>query len=136
MDFDTFLGAVQNRARLDSTEAALRVSRCTLTTLSERIQPGEADDLAAQLPDEIGRFLTEVDAVESFDYRTFVDRVVDCGSYDEDDRADAVFHARVVVSVVTEAVTGGELADVRDQLPEDENWDELFEFGEPQSPED
>lgn len=48
MQYDNFIGEVQHRAQLDSREAALSVSRATLTTLSERIQPGEAENLGAQ----------------------------------------------------------------------------------------
>lgn len=130
MDFEDFLGYVQDRAQLDSLEAALTVTRCTLTTLSARMQPGEADDLAAQLPDEIGRFLAEVDDVESFSYQEFTERVADCGGYDEDDEiADAVFHAQVVMDVVRDATTEGEFEDLRSQLPEDE-FDDLFEIAE------
>lgn len=130
MDFDSFLSAVPDRAQLDSAGAALQVTRITLTTVSERVQPGEADDLAAQLPQEIDRFLREVDTVESFSFDEFVDRLVERGDYDEDERADAVFHAQVVMDVVSEAATESELQQVRDQLAADEGWDELFEVAE------
>ncbi|ELZ02672.1 hypothetical protein C481_08391 [Natrialba asiatica DSM 12278] len=55
MQYDDFIGAVQNRGQLGSREAALGISRATLTTLSERVQSGEAENLAAQLPEELGR---------------------------------------------------------------------------------
>ena len=130
MQYDDFIGEVQHRAQLDSREAALSISRATLTTLSERLDPGEADDLGAQLPDELGRFLEDVDEVERFDFEEFVDRVAEREEIGEDDEADAAFHARVVMDVVDEAVTGGELEDVRHQLPEDEGYDQLFEIAE------
>ena len=129
MDFEDFLGDVQDKAQLDSREAALTVTRCTLTSLSARIQPGEANDLAAQLPEEIGRFLTETDGVESFSFEEFVDRVAECGGYGENEVADAVFGAQVVMDVLGDATTDGEFEDVRSQLPEDE-FDELFEITE------
>lgn len=130
MDFDEFLGQVQNRAQLDSTGEALQVTRITLSTLAERVQPGEATDLAAQLPQEIDRFLTETGEVESFDFDGFVDRIVSRGDYEDDERADAVFHAQVVLDVVSEAASAGELDDLRGQLPGDEGWDELFEVAD------
>ncbi|WP_440771846.1 DUF2267 domain-containing protein [Natronorubrum sp. DTA28] len=37
----------------------MSISRATLTTLSERIQPGEAENLGAQLSEELSRFLKE-----------------------------------------------------------------------------
>lgn len=126
--YSEFLGAVQQRARLDSQEAAVGATRATLATLSERLDPGEAGDVAAQLPGEIGRYLTEVEGVESFPWREFVDRVAEREGLDEGDRADATYHAQVVLAVVAEAVTPGELADLRDQLPE--GYDDLFELAE------
>lgn len=47
MNYDAFLGEVRNRAQLPSREDAVRVTRVTLETLSERLDPGEAGDLAA-----------------------------------------------------------------------------------------
>ncbi|NUB92253.1 DUF2267 domain-containing protein [Haloterrigena sp. SYSU A121-1] len=130
MQYDDFIGEVQHRAQLDSREAALSVSRATLTTLSERVQPDDAENLGAQLPDELGRFLEEVDDVERFDFGEFVDRVAEREEIGEDDRADAAFHARVVTDVVAEAVTSGELEDIERQLSEDEGYDQLFEIAE------
>ncbi|WP_101295444.1 DUF2267 domain-containing protein [Halegenticoccus soli] len=125
MDYDTFIGEVQNRAQLPSREDAVRVTRITLETLSKRLEPGEADDLAAQLPEEIGRHLSKVDSVEGFSWDDFVDRVVEEGGYDSrDERGDAVHHARVVIDVVDDAASQGEMTDVRAQLPQE--FEELF----------
>lgn len=128
MDYDTVVGEVQNRAQLDSREDALRAARITLETVSERIDPGAAENVAAQLPDEIGRHLSKVDEVETFDWDEFVSRIEEKGDYDpEDETADAVHHARVVMDVVDDAVTGDTLEeDVRAELPDDDDWAELF----------
>lgn len=135
MDHDSFIGRVQNRAELASRGAALSASRATLQTLGERIQEGEATNLAAQLPDELGRFLEEhADTTESFDFGEFVERVAERdenlgdGGIDDDDRSAAALHARAVVDVLDEAVTEGQIADVRDQLPDD--YGDLFELAE------
>jgi hypothetical protein len=57
--------------------------------------------------------------------RALHSNLVDRGGYDpQDDRGTAVHHARVVMAVVDEAVSEGEMADVRDQLPAE--YDELF----------
>lgn len=125
MDYTTFLGEVQNRASLPSREDALTVTRITLETLSKRLGSDEADNLAAQLPKEIGRDLEKVTEVERFSWNEFVDRLVEKGDYDmSDERATAVHHARVVMAVVSEAASEGEMADVRDQLPDE--YDDLF----------
>ncbi|ELZ01150.1 hypothetical protein C482_08126 [Natrialba chahannaoensis JCM 10990] len=130
MQYDDVIGEVQHGAQLDSREAALSISRATLTTLSERIQPGEAENLGAQLPEELGRFLEDVDDVERFEFEEFIDRVSERSEVGEDDRADAAFHAQIVMEVVTEAVEPGAIDDVRDQLPTDEGYGDLFELAE------
>ena len=127
MQYGEFLGQVQHRAGLDSEQAAEKVTRTTLETLSERIGSGEAEDLGAQLPEEIGRHLSKVDDVESFSWDEFVDRLVEReGIESRDDRADSVFHAQVVLDVVADAASPGEMSQVRDQLPGE--FDELFEL--------
>ncbi|MDG5761701.1 DUF2267 domain-containing protein [Natronococcus sp. A-GB1] len=59
MQYDDFTSGSQQRTQLDSREAALSVSRATLTTLSERVGPGQAENVGARLPDELARFLEE-----------------------------------------------------------------------------
>ncbi|ADD04233.1 DUF2267 family protein [Natrialba magadii ATCC 43099] len=130
MQYDDFIGEVQHGAQLDSREAALSISRATLTTLSERIQPGEAENLGAQLPAELGRFLEDVDDVERFEFEEFITRVSERSQVGEGDPADATFHAQIVMEVVTEAVDPGAIDDVRDQLPADEGYADLFELAE------
>jgi len=127
MDYSEFLGQLQHRLELASQQAAVRATRATLETLGERLDPGEAGDLAAQLPQEIGRYLEHSDEAESFGWDEFVDRVVEREGMGPDDRADAVYHARIVVALVAEAVDAGEFADARAQLPDDE-FDDLFEI--------
>lgn len=126
MQFDDFLGQVQHRAHLPDTEAALRASRATLTTLSERLAGGEPADLAAQLPRE---FLDYVVAGgsglgERFDSNEFFRRV---SEREGTDLPVAVHHARVVLEVLGQAVSPGEIRKVRGQLPQD--YQRLFESG-------
>ncbi|MEM4780202.1 MAG: DUF2267 domain-containing protein [Halalkalicoccus sp.] len=134
MDHDSFIGEVQNRAELASRGEALGATRATLETLGERIEEGQATNLAAQLPDELGRFLEEhADTTDSFDFREFVSRVAERDENlgdpeDDDDRSAAALHARAVVDVLDEAVTEGQLDDVRDQLPA--GYADLFELAE------
>ena len=135
MDYDTFLGEVQNLAEFPSQEDAVRVTRITLELLSRRIQPTDADNLAAQLPEEIGRHLEMVDEVDRFDWDEFVDRFVEAGGYNPDsDEGEAVHHARSVIAVIDEATAGGTLEDIRDGLPADDDWDELFEYVDQEEP--
>lgn len=59
MQYDQFVGQVQHRAHLANSGQALRVIHATLETLNERLRGNEADDLAAQLPEEMGAFLRD-----------------------------------------------------------------------------
>ncbi len=124
MQTDQFIGLVQSRARLASTGEALRAIGATLQVLGQRLFGGEAGDLASQLPSELGHYLRDGQerGNESFDLDEFFDRV---SLLEGVDLPDAVFHARVVISVLQEAVSRGEMDDVRAQLPEE--YDPLFE---------
>jgi uncharacterized protein (DUF2267 family) len=126
MHTDQFIGLVQSRARLPSIGEALRAISATFQVLGQRLYGGEAGDLAAQLPSELGHYLLEGQAhgSESFDLDEFFQRV---SVLEGSDLPDAIFHARAVISVLQEAVSRGEIDDVRAQLPEE--YDPLFESG-------
>ncbi|WP_247728905.1 DUF2267 domain-containing protein [Halovivax limisalsi] len=124
MQYDEFIGDVQHRAQLDSREAALSTTRATLTTLSERIQPGQAENVGAQLPEEIGRHLEKVDEVESFGWDEFVDRVADREQVGSEDREDVIYRARVVMEVVDEVIPESSMEKLKDQLPAE--YEDLF----------
>lgn len=127
MNFDEFTGQVQNRLEFPHTGRTVRAIRATLTTLGERLQEGEAADLAGPLPMEIDRYLLEADSGQRFDWDEFIDRVWEREEMtDPNDRADAVYHAKVIIDVVSEAVPPGEMNQVRDQLPAE--FDDLFEI--------
>ena len=124
MKYDAFIGEVENRARLPSRGDAVRAVQATLETLAERIRAGEASDLAAQLPPEIGTYLRGAETTERFDVDEFFLRVA---AKETADLPDAVHHARAVMDVLQEAVTTGEMEDVKAQLPD--NYKPLFEAG-------
>src|SRR3954451_23493884 len=109
MEHDEFVGQVQDRARLASRGDAQRAIRSTLETLADRITDGAAENLAAQLPAEIGEHLRRngrsgAATVEQFSLDEFFQRVTDREGVDP---ADAVYRARAVVEVMDEATTGG-----------------------------
>jgi uncharacterized protein (DUF2267 family) len=95
MTFDKFIGEVQHRAHLPSIGDVLRAAQAVLQTFGERLDASEAKDLASQLP----RAGVDVPA--------------------------AVYQPRVVFELLEEAVSAGEIADVRAQ----QEWGELFESG-------
>jgi uncharacterized protein (DUF2267 family) len=124
MNFDDFTGKVQHKAKLASTDEALKAIRATLETLAERTAGDEAKNLAAQLPEEIGRYLKGHQIVERFSVQDFFNRVTEKEGVD---KPVAVYHARAVIDVLQEAVSEGEIDNLRSQLPDE--WDPLFEQG-------
>ncbi|TVP61223.1 MAG: DUF2267 domain-containing protein [Nodularia sp. (in: Bacteria)] len=126
MQHDEFIGQVQNRAHLRSRGDAELATRATLETLGERLAGGEPADAAAQLPKGIAEYLQHEDAGagEPFSLDEFFQRVSQRESVDV---ADAVHHTRVVMEVLSEAISEGEMDDILSQLPSEFN--PLFEAG-------
>ena len=122
MQYHEFVGQVQHRARLGTEGEAVRAVHATLETLGERLFGGEAHNLAAQLPQEIGDYLERPMDSESFDLDTFYDRVA---MREGIDLPDAIYHSRIVIEVMREAVTPAIIDKVMDQLPEEYN--QLFQ---------
>lgn len=126
MKHDEFIGQVQHRARVSSRGEAEKATRATLETLAERLSGGEAKDLASQLPTEIGEHLRG--AWSSIGERFSLDEFFQRVSLREGvDLPQSVFHARAVIEVLREAVSKGEMDDVRAQLPAE--FDRLFAAG-------
>jgi uncharacterized protein (DUF2267 family) len=122
MKANEFIKQVKIRAGLNSREEAIDATQATLSVLGERLFGGERDDLAAQLPPELQSFLMEGKAGEKFDVHEFFVRI----SEEEDCAVDeAAEHARAVLEVLCEAVSQGEIEDIKAQLPKD--FAELFE---------
>jgi uncharacterized protein (DUF2267 family) len=126
MNYDDFVGQVQHRARLADGSEAMRAIHATLETLNERLWGGEAGDLAAQLPQEIGSYLRQPALQEKFGLHEFYERVA---LREGASVSEAAFHAAAVVSVLDDAVSRGEMDDVRAQLPKE--YDRLFEVPQP-----
>jgi uncharacterized protein (DUF2267 family) len=126
VQYDQFIGQVQSRARLPSREEAERAAEATLATLAERLAEGEAQHLTAQLPEELARRVRAGagETAEKFDVREFFQRVAQKEGVEP---PTAAFHARAVVEVWCEAVTEGQVRDVRSQLPGE--FAPLFEAG-------
>jgi uncharacterized protein (DUF2267 family) len=126
MQHDEFIGQVQNRAHLSSRGDAEVATRATLETLAERLAGREPFNAAAQLPRGIAQYLQHEYAGSGT--RFSLDEFFQLVSQREGiELPDAVHHARVVIEVLTEAISPGEISDIRSQLPSD--FDPLFEAG-------
>jgi uncharacterized protein (DUF2267 family) len=112
MDAPTFIKRVAELGGFDKAVAE-RVVRAVLLNLGTRIDPGEAHDLASQLPHAIGACLEHDWRAERFPPREFVRRVVCVVPLSSEQGESAV---RVVFKVLSEAVSAGELKDVLHQL--------------------
>lgn len=124
MRYEVFVKEVQRRAKLSSRGEAVGAIRSTLMTLAERLTPEECDDLAAQLTKEIAFYVREgaMNVGPKLRFDEFIERVAN--------RAElpvplATYRARIVMEVLADAVSAGELRDVRAQLPRD--YAPLFE---------
>lgn len=131
MEYQTFVRAVEDRTGLSTAEEVDDATGATLVTFSERIPDEEARDLASQLPDEVGSYLTAADGSESFGFDEFVTRVLERESVTEMDERDAATeHAQAVVAVLLDAVTSEESDDVLSYLTRD--YERLFEGVDPE----
>lgn len=118
-----FVKQVQERAGI-SREQAEAATAATLGTLAEHLSGGEPQNLAAQLPPELADY-TRYEGEEQgqvFSIDEFFERV---GEREGADVGSAAHHSRAVISVLQEAVTGGEIGDIRSQLPSE--FEPLFE---------
>ncbi|MFW6321513.1 MAG: DUF2267 domain-containing protein [Halohasta sp.] len=126
MNYKAFVGQVQHRLELDELGPAVRATRAVLTTLGERIDPGEATDLASPLPMEVDRYLIEAAeraGGEKFTYDEFLGRVAERAAVD---RSEANYYAGTIVGLVSEVVPAGNVEKIRNQLPE--GFESLFQF--------
>ncbi len=115
MNFDDFIGQVQNRGRMPTLGDAVKATRAVLETIAERIPLEEVKNLTAQLPSEIAYYLKQRSAfLDKFGLDEFFKRV---SEREQAELPDAVYHARVVMSVLQNAVSKSELDQVRAQLP-------------------
>jgi uncharacterized protein (DUF2267 family) len=120
MNHDAIVGEVQHRARLSSRGDAESAIRVTLETLADRIPQGTARHLADQLPTGIGYHLRH-GILERIPLAEFLQRI---SEREGSDCSTAAFHARVVLTLLTEAVSPGVMTKVRNELPD--RYGQLF----------
>lgn len=123
MKYNEFIKHVQIIAQLDSQQAAEQATRATLETIAERIVGDEASQLAAQLPHELAPCLQgyEGENGDPFSLKEFYRRVSEKAGVEP---VSAAIQARAVFTVLNQAVTVGEFADVKANFSDD--YSELF----------
>jgi uncharacterized protein (DUF2267 family) len=122
MQYKEFIDRVQQLTGCGSPEEAVQATRATLETLGERLSRRETRQLATQLPKELGTYLHQrQEQQQFFALEEFFNRV----SAREGTRwHQAVAHAQAVIAVLREAVSPGEIEDVRIELAPE--YDALF----------
>jgi uncharacterized protein (DUF2267 family) len=111
-----FIQAVARRPKMSSTQAE-PITRATLETLAERLTGGQAQDLAAQLPQELQGYLRKPDErPEPFGLAEFFERVQKRAAVDLQSANDGVC---AVLDTLREAVSAKEYGDFVDQLPKE-----------------
>jgi len=118
MQTQEFFGQVQHRAHLANLDEAIRATRATLETLAERIGADEAQDLGAELPEEIARYLRAAPGA-SGERLTSDEFLMRCSEREGVDLPVSIHHVRAVLEVLQQAVTAGEVAEVLERLPRD-----------------
>ena len=122
MQFDDFITRVQEQARLDTREESIRITRAVLETLGERLDRKVRNGLEAQLPNELKDFLlARVAHSDQYDLQEFYNRV---GGRADLTAREATERTKQVVAVLREAVPGGEIEDILEDLSPE--YGELF----------
>ncbi|NDJ25084.1 DUF2267 domain-containing protein [Nostoc sp. B(2019)] len=103
MEYNEFITHVQSLAQSDSREEAERSTRATLETVKERIAIDQAQDLATQLPQELGKYLQgkEEESNKSFNLQEFIARA---SQKENIEPTTAAIHVRAVFAVLQNAV--------------------------------
>lgn len=125
-----FIHEVQKRIGADSSGEAITATRSVLQTLADHLAGNAPAKLAAQLPEEVGAFITEhksdPDAEgEGFGVEEFVRRTAERIGLDDLDAAKT--QSIAVLAVLREAISTGEFDKMRGTLPPE--YDALFEDG-------
>ena len=121
MQRDEFVKRVREIGELDSREEAEAAIKATFATLKERLAGNEPNNLAAQIPGDLAEPLQGEGGREDFALAEFYRRVAEKESVDE---SRAIRQSRAVALVLQEAITTGEMDDVRGQLKPE--YAELF----------
>jgi uncharacterized protein (DUF2267 family) len=115
MDLAAFVATIA-RAGSMTQEEATRAARATLETLGERISPGEAEDVARRLPEELRPTLRSDGGPQAFGADEFIRRVAEREGTDE---RTARTHAEAVFAALGSVLSEKELSDVDSELPGD-----------------
>ena len=121
MQYEQLIKQIQDETGLRSRDDADEAIRATLEAIGAGIPTDLADELAAQLPDEIARCLQPPALVAAgtagrFNKREFVHNVAERCHVNDDQAAQII---PTVFTAIDRATTGMLMTEVRDALPTD-----------------
>jgi len=116
MQSDQFMAQVQHQAHLSSRGEAARAVRATLESLSIRLERGLSEHIASQLPLDIGEHLR---LQEPFCRLSLSDFYRHVAAREGVDLPKSVFHARVVIGVLCQALSPSMIAKIQGDLPKE-----------------
>lgn len=118
MQMTDMIGLVQQRADIESEQAANDTLLAVAETLAERDMEGEQANFAAQLPQELGSVVNMGASKnqEKFDAEEFVSRV---STRLEITEAESRKHTHAALSAMMQGVSDGERLDMLNALPND-----------------
>ena len=112
---EEFVTIVEQAARM-GRDRAERAIEATLQTLADRIDRGEARDLAAQLPQGIAPWLATTTPAERFHVDEFLRRIAEREGVGVETAAS---HAQAVFMALQRSVSAKEFGDLMAELPRD-----------------
>ena len=122
MQFDDFITRVQEQARLNTREEAIALTRAVLETLGERLDRKVRNGIEAQLPNDLKEFLLAREGQgDQYSLEEFYNRI---GARADLNYADATERTREVIAVLRQAIPGGEVEDILEDLSPE--YRELF----------
>ncbi|MBD2344681.1 DUF2267 domain-containing protein [Anabaena subtropica] len=123
MEYGGFITHVQSLAQSNSREEAQRATCATLETIKERISGEEAQELAAQLPQELADCLRgrEGEPDQSFNLQDFIMRV---SQKENLEPTTTAIHVRAVFAVLQNAIRPEEFAKLHSHFSHD--YEEMF----------
>lgn len=111
-----FVEQVRERAGIDNVEEADQLSRASAQVLGQTISGGQAENLALQLPDELGAELAaQRGQASAFDKAQFLEKIGGKILSVDADRVERQVSA--VLSTIRDTARRGELDDTLAQLP-------------------
>jgi len=115
MQFGEFIDRVQERTGLSSRDDVEAVIKAVLETLGERLDRKVRNGVEAQLPNELKEsLLVRAQATGQYNVEESFNRV---RARADLTYQDATERTRQVLSILREAISDGEIQDIRESLP-------------------